>query len=162
MTLKTFQNVPMWLNDHQTLIQKVVGEACFPLFIGSSPFHMDEGPSSAHHHQEADSASELQQRSFASGANHSLRTPGNHVNCQISILGNNSKNSTWVVLSSPLWQAGGGWMIGRWRRTADTRGQLTAGGNRDCENRRLSSALPFFPACLPFDCLMETTDKQQN
>ena len=60
------------------------------------------------------------------------------------------------------WQAGGGWMIGRWRRTADTRGQLTAGGNRDCENRRLSSALPFFPACLPFDCLIERTDKQQN
>ena len=53
-------------------------------------------------------------------------------------------------------------MIGRWRRTADTRGQLTAGGNRDCENRRLSSALPFFPACLPFDCLPEATDKQQN
>ena len=53
-------------------------------------------------------------------------------------------------------------MIGRWRRTADTRGQLTAGGNRDCENRRLSSALPFFPACLPFGCLLERTDKQQT
>ena len=88
-----FQNIPMLLNDHPTLMQKVVGEACFPLFIGRSPFHMDERPSSAHHHQEADSASELQ-RSFASGANHSQRTRGNHVNCQISILGNSSKNST--------------------------------------------------------------------
>ena len=123
-------------------------EACFPLFIGSSPFHMDESPSSAHHPLEAGSASELQ-RYFASGPNHSLRTPGNHVNCQISILGNSSENSTWVVLLSPPWQADSGWMIGRWRRTADTRGELTAGGNRDCENRRLSSALPFFPSCLP-------------
>ena len=133
----------------------------FSLIHRKLTFPHGQRPSSAHHPLEADSASELQ-RSFASGANHSLRTPGNHVNCQISILGNSSENSTWVVLLSPLWQADSGWMIGRWRRTADTRGELTAGGNRDCENRRLSSALPFFPACLPFDCLLETTDKQQN
>ena len=132
---------------------KANAESCwwsmFSLIYRKLTFPHGQRPSSAHHPLEADSASEIQ-RSFASGANHSLRTPGNHENRQISILGNSSENSTWVFLLSPsLWQAGGGWMIGRWRRTADTRGQLTAGGNRDCENRRLSSALPFFPASLP-------------
>ena len=73
---------------------------------------MDESPSSAHHPQEADSASELQ-RSFASGANHSLRTRGNHVNCQISILGNSSENSTWVFLLSTFPLASGWWVDDR-------------------------------------------------
>ena len=149
--LSKYSNVVQWSPNANA-------ESCWwsliSLIYRKLTFPHGQRPSSAHHPLEADSASELQ-RYFASGANHSLRTPGNHVNCQISILGNSSENSFLSFSLEPLlsgWQAGGGWVIGRWRRTADTRGQFTAGGNRDCENRRLSSALPFFPACLPFDC----------
>ena len=121
-------------------------------------FPHGQRPSSAHHPQEADSASELQ-RYFASGANHSLRTPGNHVNCQISILGNSSENSTWVFLLSTFPLASGWWVD-------DRQVEANCGYSRAVHCRwkpRLRESPPLLRSpVLPFDCLPETTDKQQN
>ena len=109
--LSKYSNVVQWSPNANA-------ESCWwsliSLIYRKLTFPHGQRPSSAHHPLEADSASELQ-RYFASGANHSLRTPGNHENCQISKLGNSSENSTWVFLLSPFWLflASGWWVDDR-------------------------------------------------